>query len=195
VEGYDLVGLLAEQQLARHPGSLILHDPRLTWNTLEVVTAAGGRVRQIPTGHVYFKRHMQETGAVYAGEMSAHHYYRSFGGCDSGMLPWLCLVDRMNRSGKGLAELVSIPRARYPVSGEINRSVADSRAVLEAIRSRYAGQALREDRADGLSLEFPTWRFNVRASNTEPLLRLNVETRGDPQLLEERTAELLEWMR
>lgn len=191
VEGYYLVGLFAGHFLARYPGAKILHDPRLTWNTIEIVTQAGGIPVQSKTGHAFIKERMRAEDAVYGGEMSAHHYFRDFAYCDSGLLPWLLLMEIMSESGRSLSELVAERQRRYPVSGEINRRVADQKAVLARVRAEYEGQAIKIEEVDGLSLEFPQWRFNLRSSNTEPILRLNVETRGDPELLARKTAELL----
>jgi len=191
VEGYYLVGLLARAALRQAPGASIVHDPRLTWNTIEVVTAAGGIPVMNKTGHAFMKERMRREDAVYGGEMSAHHYFRSFAYCDSGMLPWLYLLQEMTSTGQSLAALVGAMQAAFPASGEINRRLADPAAALAAIEARYAGHALAVDRTDGLSCEFADWRFNLRLSNTEPLLRLNVESRGDVGLMQERTAEIL----
>ena len=190
VEGYYLVGLLAEAALEKNPGARIVHDPRLVWNTIETVKAHGGTPVLCKSGHAFIKERMRAEDAAYGGEMSAHHYFRSFSYCDSGMLPWLLVAEILSRRGVPLSELVADRMRRYPVSGEINRSVADADAVLRAIKEAYAGSG-RVDETDGLSVEYDTWRFNVRKSNTEPLLRLNVETRGDARLLEEKTGELL----
>ncbi|MGI6656344.1 MAG: phosphomannomutase [Desulfobulbus sp.] len=193
IEGYYIVGLLAAAMLQQYPGSTILHDPRLVWNTQEVVAAAGGRAQVTRTGHAFIKANMREQDAVYGGEMSAHHYFRDFGYCDSGMLPWLFVCRLMSVSGKPLSALCDERMAAYPVSGEINSTVADPDAVIARIEQQYTG-GVRET-IDGLSLEFPDYRFNLRKSNTEPVLRLNVETRGDAALLKRRTEELLSLIR
>ncbi len=193
IEGYYLVGLFARRFLHRFPGSRILHDPRLTWNTVEIVRECGGQAVQSKTGHAFIKQRMRAEDAVYGGEMSAHHYFREFGYCDSGILPWLFLMELMGTTGQPLSVLVDARMQRFPVSGEINRRVDEpSSAILERVLARYRAGALAVDRTDGLSLEFDQWRFNLRASNTEPLIRLNVETRADQNLLEDRTAELLD---
>ncbi len=192
VDGYYLVGLLAERALFFNPGATILHDPRQIWNTMERVEKSGGMAVQIPTGHVFFKKKMHELQAAYGGEMSAHHYFQRFGGCDSGMLPWLWVLDWMSRKDRGLAELIRNARDKYPVSGEINRTVKDAGAVMQLVRERYEPECLRVDTMDGISLEFADWRFNLRASNTEPLLRLNLESRGDEGLVSSKKDELLE---
>jgi len=194
IEGYYLVGLIAQALLPRHPGAAIIHDPRLTWNTIDMVQAAGGRPVMSKTGHAFIKERMRAEDALYGGEMSGHHYFRDFAYCDSGMIPWLLVLQLMGRTGQPLSALVRERMARYPVSGEINRKLADPDAALRRVEARYLGEAAALDRTDGLSLEFPAWRFNLRKSNTEPVLRLNVETRRDPALLRAKTAELLALM-
>jgi phosphomannomutase len=190
IEGYYLVGLLAETLLARQPGAKIIHDPRLTWNTIEQVRAAGGIPVQSKTGHAFIKERMRLEDALYGGEMSAHHYFRDFAYCDSGMIPWLLVAEQLCRSGQPLAALVNGRMRAFPCSGEINFRVADAPAKIREILAAYADQKPALDETDGVSLEFADWRFNLRCSNTEPLLRLNVETRGDAALLERRTGEL-----
>ncbi len=191
IEGYYLVGLLAAAALRGSPGAKIIHDPRLTWNTIDVVRRAGGVPVLCKTGHAFIKERMRREDAVYGGEMSAHHYFRRFHYCDSGMLPWLLVLQEMSRTGRPLSALVGDMQAAYPASGEINRRLPDPRGALRAVEARYGGAALAADRTDGLSLEFARWRFNLRLSNTEPVVRLNVETRGDADLLADKTAELL----
>ena len=191
IEGYYIVGMLAQSFLKKHPGERIVHDPRLTWNTLDVVSAAGGEAVQSKSGHAFIKQKMREVDAVYGGEMSAHHYFRKFSYADSGMIPWLLVTEIMSRQKKSLAELVGDRMRRFPASGEINRKVPDARAAIAKAEARYAAGALAIDRTDGLGVDFADWRFNLRSSNTEPLLRLNVESRGDEQLMRRRTEELL----
>jgi phosphomannomutase len=193
IEGYYIVGLLAVAMLQQHPGATILHDPRLTWNTRELVEAAGGRPVMTRTGHAFIKERMRELDAVYGGEMSAHHYFREFGYCDSGMLPWLLVCLLMDRTGQKLSELCDQRMLAYPVSGEINTKVGDPEAVIAAIEQRYGDGA--KDTTDGISIEYPDWRFNLRRSNTEPVLRLNVETRGNAEFLQHKTDELLQLIR
>ena len=193
IEGYYLVGLLAEALLRQHPGATILHDPRLVWNTQEIVRAAGGLPVMTRSGHAFIKERMRELDALYGGEMSAHHYFRDFGYCDSGMLPWLFVCRLMSDSGRSLSSLCHERMAAFPVSGEINSRVRDSGAVLAAIEHHYSDGVV--DRTDGISIEYPDFRFNLRRSDTEPMLRLNVETRGDEALLQQRTAELLQLIR
>jgi phosphomannomutase len=190
IEGYYLVGLLAETLLARQPGAKIIHDPRLTWNTIEQVRAAGGVPVQSKTGHAFIKERMRREDALYGGEMSAHHYFRDFAYCDSGMIPWLLIAELLSRRGQSLAALVDARMRAFPCSGEINFRVADAPAKIREILAAYADRQPALDETDGVSLEFADWRFNLRCSNTEPLLRLNVETRGDAALLERRTGEL-----
>ena len=194
IEGYYIVGLLAQSFLDKSPGERIVHDPRLTWNTLEVVTSNGGSTVQSKSGHAFIKQTMRENDAVYGGEMSAHHYFRDFSYADSGMIPWLLVTEIMCRRSQPLSELVNERMALFPASGEINRKVMDAAEVLARIEDRYAPDALRVDHVDGISMEYANWRFNVRSSNTEPLLRLNVESRGDEKLMRARTEELLEAM-
>lgn len=195
IEGYYIVGLLAEAFLRKHPGEKIVHDPRLTWNTIDVVQQVGGVPVQSKTGHAFIKERMRLENAIYGGEMSAHHYFRDFAYCDSGMIPWMLVAELISASGKPLSDLVGKRVARFPCSGEINFRVPDVQAVLERISSQYRGTALWVDQTDGLSLEFADWRFNLRGSNTEPLLRLNVESRADNALMEAKTRELGELIR
>jgi phosphomannomutase len=194
IEGYYIVGMLAQSFLKRHPGERIVHDPRLTWNTLDMVAAAGGEAVQSKSGHAFIKQKMREVDAVYGGEMSAHHYFRKFSYADSGMIPWLLVTELMSRQKKSLAELVGDRMRRFPASGEINRKVPDAQAAIEKAEARYAAGALAVDHTDGLGVDFADWRFNLRASNTEPLLRLNVESRGDEELMRRRPEELLALM-
>jgi phosphomannomutase len=195
IEGYYIVGLLAEVMLRGEPGGRVVHDPRLTWNTQEVVAAAGGQSVLSKSGHAFIKQVMRDVDGVYGGEMSAHHYFRRFAYCDSGMIPWLIVAQKICESGQSLAQLVTARMALFPVSGELNYRVPDARAASAAVEATYAPGARVLDRTDGLSLEFPEWRFNLRSSNTEPLLRLNVEARGSAELLRAKTDELLALLR
>ncbi len=189
IEGYYLVGLFASEMLQKEPGAAILYDPRLIWNSEELIAAYGGRPVLSRTGHAFIKEKMRAEDAIYGGEMSAHHYFRDFGYCDSGMIPWLLLASLLCRTGKKLSELVAERMAAFPVSGEINSTVKDPDKVIAEIAERY--KKGEQSYIDGLSVTFPDYRFNIRKSNTEPLLRLNVETRGDKVLLSEKTNELL----
>ncbi len=192
IEGYYLVGLLARQMLRGAPGAKIIHDPRLTWNTVAQVRATGGVPVLCKTGHAFIKERMRAEDAVYGGEMSAHHYFRDFAYCDTGMVPWLVLAQLLSESGQPLSELVADGRRNYPCSGEINSRVADASAVIARILELYGPRATVRDMTDGISLEFDgVWRFNLRSSQTEPILRLNVEARGDAALMRAKTAELL----
>lgn len=190
VPGEYVVGLLAETFLAKEPGAAIVHDPRVIWNTQDLVARAGGRAIAAPTGHAFLKQALRDTAAVYGGEISAHHYFRDFMCCDSGMIPWLLVAELIGRSGKSLAELLATRRAAFPSSGEINFRVADVPATVARIEQIYAPLAQGRDDLDGLSLDFGDWRFNLRASNTEPLLRLNVEARGRQDLVDQGVAEI-----
>ncbi|THK43285.1 phosphomannomutase CpsG [Methylophaga sp. SB9B] len=190
IEGYYIVGLLAEAFLLKSPGEKIIHDPRLTWNTIDQVEVAGGKPIQSKTGHAFIKERMRLENAVYGGEMSAHHYFRDFAYCDSGMIPWLLVAELISVAGKPLSELVNERMAKYPCSGEINYRVADVSVILDKILKHFSTENPVIDRTDGISLEFPQWRFNLRSSNTEPLLRLNVESRADEALMKAKVAEI-----
>ena len=194
IEGYYVVGLLAQAFLAKSPGERIVHDPRLTWNTLALVADGRGTAIQSKSGHAFIKQTMREADAIYGGEMSAHHYFRDFSYADSGMIPWLLVTAIMSQRKTALSALVDERLELFPASGEINRKVEDADAVLERIERAYTKDALSVEHLDGVSIEFPEWRFNLRASNTEPLVRLNVESRGDVELMRARTRELLEAM-
>jgi phosphomannomutase len=194
VESYYLIGLLAETLLARHPGGKIIHDPRLTWNTIEVVRQAGGLPVMSKTGHAFIKERMRREDALYGGEMSGHHYFRDFAYCDSGMIPWLLVLEIICRRQLPLSALIAERQRLFPVSGEINRQVADPDRVLARVEEHFGPGALAVDYTDGVSLEFAEWRVNLRKSNTEPVLRLNVETRGNQPLLEEMTGAILAMM-
>ena len=191
IEGYYIVGMLAESILKKNPGGKIIHDPRMTWNTLDIVEKAGGEAVKSKSGHSFIKEKMREVDGIYGGEMSAHHYFRDFSYADSGMIPWLLAAELLSVSGKSLSELVGERMRMYPASGEINRKVADAAATLQKLHDTYAADALEVDDTDGYSFEFAEWRFNIRMSNTEPVVRLNVETRGDAKLLKAKTAEVL----
>jgi len=190
IEGYYIVGLLAEVFLLKEPGAKIMYDPRLTWNTEAILERDGGVPVRCKSGHAFMKECMRQNEVLYGGEMSAHHYFRDFSYCDSGMIPWLLVTELMCRSGKKLSELVGARVDMFPCSGEINRKVEDSPAILKALEEKYADG--EQDKMDGLSVAYADWRFNVRTSNTEPVMRLNVETKGDKELLAAKTAEILE---
>ncbi len=194
IEGYYIVGMLAVAFLDRYPGARIVHDPRLTWNTLDVVTKSGGIPVICKSGHAFIKDKMRAVDAVYGGEMSAHHYFRDFSYCDSGMIPWLLVLQLMSSTGKSLAELVGERMRLFPCSGEINSKLKDGKRAIEEVRKKYEPGSEWVDFTDGLSIEFKEWRFNLRTSNTEPLVRLNVESRGNASLMRDKTGELLKFL-
>lgn len=193
IEGYYIVGLLAKSILKKNPGEKIVHDPRLIWNTIEVVEKAGGKAVVSKSGHAFIKEKMREINAIYGGEMSAHHYFRDNSYSDSGMIPFLLILQLMSDENKKLSELVGEMIANYPCSGEINSTIENPAAKLEEIKQKYSGGKM--DFLDGVSVEYENWRFNVRISNTEPLLRLNVESKKDEKLMNQKTEELLNLIR
>lgn len=192
IEGYYIVGLLAQAFLQKNSGAKIIHDPRLSWNTIDIVKSNGGQAIQSKTGHAFIKERMRAEDAVYGGEMSAHHYFKDFAYCDSGMIPWLLVSALICRNKKPLSQLVAERIAAYPSSGEINSKLASPDDAIEAILNEYQSDALVVDKTDGISVEFSDWRFNLRKSNTEPVLRLNVESRADEALMAQKTQELLQ---
>tara|TARA_B100001250_G_C19788546_1_gene785333 strand:- start:256 stop:1605 length:1350 start_codon:yes stop_codon:yes gene_type:complete len=195
IEGYYIVGLLAEAFLKKHSPEKIVHDPRLVWNTVDLTESLGGEAVQSKTGHAFIKERMRQEDAVYGGEMSAHHYFRDFAYCDSGMIPWLLVAELICTTGKSMAQLVEERTAAYPCSGEINNRVPDAKATLAKIEAHFKNDAESVDYTDGISMSFGDWRFNLRTSNTEPVIRLNVESRADVALMKEKTASILELMK
>ena len=193
IEGYYIVGLLAKAILQDNPGAAIVYDPRLTWNTLDIVAEAGGRAVLCKSGHAFIKEKMRVENAVYGGEMSAHHYFRDHWYCDSGMIPLMLVAKLVSVTGQSLGALVADMMAKYPCSGEINSTVADVKEVLARVQAQYADGEL--DSTDGISISYPNWRFNLRGSNTEPVIRLNVESRGDEALMRAKTDEVLQLVR
>jgi len=193
IEGYYIVGLLAKSILKKHPGEKIVHDPRLVWNTIEIVKKAGGEAVVSKSGHAFIKQKMREVNAVYGGEMSAHHYFRENAYSDSGMIPFLLILQLMSEEKKTLSQLVDEMIAEYPCSGEINSTIDDPAGKIKKIEKKYSDGKV--DELDGISIEYPNWRFNLRMSNTEPILRLNVESRGNENLMKEKTEELLKIIR
>lgn len=191
VEGYYIVGLLAKAFLDKKPGSKIIYDPRVYWNTEDIVISAGGVPIESKTGHAFIKERMRADDAIYGGEMSAHHYFRDFAYCDSGMIPWLLVAELLCTTQKPLSQLVKERIEAFPSSGEINRTLADPDGAIKSVLEKYQSSATVVDYTDGIGLEFGNWRFNLRKSNTEPVVRLNVESRGDIALMEEKTTELL----
>jgi phosphomannomutase len=200
IEGYYIVGLLAENFLAKSSKSdkkasatvqKIIHDPRLTWNTIDIVERAGGQAIQSKTGHAFIKERMRSEDAIYGGEMSAHHYFKDFFYCDSGMIPWLLIAELVCLHKQPLSGLVKARIEAYPSSGEINNKISDPKKAIERVFSFYQNDAKCIDETDGISIEFDTWRFNLRSSNTEPVVRLNVESKGDVKLMQRKTQEIL----
>lgn len=191
IEGYYVVGLLAEAFLKKEPGGKIIHDPRLTWNTIDIVTKAGGIPVLSKTGHAFIKERMRQEDAIYGGEMSAHHYFRDFAYCDSGMIPWLLVIGLVASENKTLSNLVMERMQAYPASGEINRKLSDPHLAINNVKFVYKDEAIFIDTTDGLSMEFEDWRFNLRTSNTEPVVRLNVESKKDINLMHEKTDHIL----
>ncbi len=190
IEGYYIVGFLAKAFLNKNPGAKIIYDPRLIWNTIEIVEEAGGTPVMCKSGHAFIKDKMRAEDAVYGGEMSAHNYFKDFTFCDSGMITWLLVAELLSQSSSTMSEMLKERMERYPISGEINSTVKDAKAVMEKMEAKY-GPSGTVSKVDGLSVDYDKWRFNLRISNTEPVVRLNVETRGDKKLLEEKTKELL----
>lgn len=195
IEGYYVVGLLSQAFLQKNPGAKIIYDPRLIWNTEELVSQAGGEAVMSKSGHSFIKEKMREVDAIYGGEMSAHHYFRDFFYCDSGMIPWLLTLELLCTTGKTLSELVGERLEKFPSPGEINSKLADAKVALDRILNAYKDQAKSVDNLDGISIEFENWRFNLRSSNTEPVVRLNLETKGDNALMQQKTDEVLALLR
>lgn len=193
IEGYYVVGLLSEAFLAKNKGARIIYDPRLIWNTEELVTQSGGVPIMSKSGHSFIKEKMREVDAIYGGEMSAHHYFRDFFYCDSGMIPWLLTLELLCTSGKSLSQLVGARLEKYPSPGEINSKLSDAKAAIERVKAAYSDAKI--ETVDGISVEYENWRFNLRSSNTEPVVRLNLETRGDKQLMQQKTDEILALLR
>lgn len=193
IEGYYIVGLLSKSILKNNPGERIVHDPRLIWNTLEIVKENGGVAVQSVSGHAFIKEKMREVNAIYGGEMSAHHYFRDNAYSDSGMIPFLLIMQLMSEENKTLGELVKEMISKYPCSGEINSTIADPTGKIKEIEKIYTDGIV--DKTDGLSVEYDNWRFNLRMSNTEPIIRLNVEAKNDENLMKQKTNELLKLIR
>lgn len=192
IEGYYIVGLLAASLISHHPGETVVYDPRLVWNTETIVKGFQGHAIMSRSGHSFIKAKMREVNAIYGGEMSAHHYFRNFAYCDNGTLPWLLIAKLVGQGDRTLSAMLDTAIARFPASGEINREVANADRAMQEVAAHYAAEAVHIEHLDGLSMSFDTWRFNLRKSNTEPLLRLNVESRDDAQLMSDRTADILE---
>lgn len=192
IEGYYIVGLLGEAFLQKEKGAKIIHDPRLTWNTIDIISKAGGIPIMSKTGHAFIKERMRKEDAIYGGEMSAHHYFRDFAYCDSGMIPWLLVAELLCVKNMSLSQLVGDRMRAFPASGEINRKLVDAKSSIAKVRAIYEPDAVNVDFTDGISIEYSDWRFNLRTSNTEPVVRLNVESVGDGILMDKKTKEILE---
>lgn len=195
IEGYYIVGMLAEAFLQKEPGSKIIHDPRLSWNTIDIVNKSGGIPVLSKTGHAFIKEKMRKEDAIYGGEMSAHHYFRDFSYCDSGMIPWLLVIELLSKKAVSLSQLVKQYIADYPASGEINSVLDDPNKSIVRVTEYFQNDAITIDMTDGISMEFNEWRFNLRCSNTEPVVRLNVESRADIKLMHEKTELILDLLR
>ena len=195
IEGYYIVGLLCDVFLKKIPGEKIIHDPRLTWNTLDIVNKAGGKAIMSKSGHAFIKERMRAEGAIFGGEMSAHYYFKDFSYCDSGMIPWLLIIELLSLKSTTLSKLVEKRIGHYPSLGEINSKVEYPKKAIDRVLKAYEKKALNVDLIDGISLEFEQWRFNLRSSNTEPVVRLNLESRGDVELMKDKTAEVLKILR
>jgi phosphomannomutase len=191
IDGYYIVGLLAQQALDAHKGATIIYDPRMIWNTQEIAADMGGKAVQSRTGHAYIKNAMRQENAIYGGEMSAHHYFRDFMFCDSGMIPWLMIAELVSTTGTGLADLIKDRKAKFPTSGEQNFTIADPSAALERVEAALTNEAIAVEHSDGVSLDFGDWRLNLRKSGTEPLVRLNIETRGDKAAVQTHLARVV----
>ncbi len=190
IEGYYIVGLLAQAFLEKNKGAKVIYDPRVFWNTEDIVQTSGGIPIKSKTGHAFIKERMRKEDAVYGGEMSAHHYFRDFAYCDSGMIPWLLVAELLCIRKKTLSSMVKERIALFPSSGEINYRVKDAGQTIKKIIEYFEDKAKAIDRTDGIGMEFEEWRFNLRKSNTEPVIRLNVESRANQALMLEKTAEL-----
>ncbi len=191
IEGYYIVGLLAESFLRKYPSAKVIYDPRLTWNTIDIAQSLNGNAIVSKTGHAFIKERMRKEDAIYGGEMSAHHYFKDFAYCDSGMIPWLLIAELISGKSEKLSKFVEHRIEAFPASGEINRKVDNPQTVINKIKLAYEHDATSVEYIDGLSMSFPTWRFNLRCSNTEPLIRLNIESRGDKKLMQLKTRELI----
>lgn len=195
IEGYYIVGMLAEAFLQKNSGATVIHDPRVTWNTIDLAEATGGTAVQSKTGHAFMKERMRAEDAIYGGEMSAHHYFRDFAYCDSGMIPWMLVSEMLCVKKMKLSEMVSERIRKFPSSGEINSKITDPKGAIDRVLNAFKGEAENIDHTDGISVECADWRFNLRSSNTEPVVRLNVESRGDEALTEQKTQEILTLLR
>jgi phosphomannomutase len=188
-DGDFVCALLARAALAKEPGSTILYDPRSSRAVPDTVAAAGGKSDLSRVGHAFFKIRMRETGAAFGGEVSGHYYFRHFYCADSGTMPALLMLELISRESRSLTDLMSEFRSKYFISGEINSEVADQKAKMDEIAERYSDAEI--DWLDGVSVDYPDWHFNVRPSNTEPLLRLNLESLASREDMEAKRDEVL----
>lgn len=190
IDGYYVVSLLAQALLKANPQQKIVHDPRLYWATQQSVAQSGGIAVLSQTGHVYMKEKMRAENALYGGEISAHHYFRDFAYCDNGTIPWLLVAQLLSQQSVPLSSMVKQLQQQFPCSDEINFKVKDASAVMQHIQQHYQAELLTINLLDGLDLIFKDWRLSLRSSNTEPLLRLNIETRADRALLQQKITEV-----
>jgi phosphomannomutase len=193
VAGDFLTALLAETLLRKHPGEAILYDVRASRAVPHTVERAGGTPYVNRVGHAFFKARMREQGSLFGGEVSGHYYFRDFYCADSGTIPALLVLELLSREGRAMSELLAPFRDRYFISGEINSEVTDQQAKMEEIAERYSDA--RQNRLDGISLDYDDWHFNVRPSNTEPLLRLNLESLVSHEDMVRRRDEVLALIR
>jgi phosphomannomutase len=194
VPGDLVTALIAQTMLERHPGATVVYDLRASWAVRDVVHEAGGTALENRVGHAFIKARIRKEDAVFAGEVSGHYYFRDFYYSDTGVVPALVMLEIVSRAGKPLSELLRPFRERYFISGEINSTVSDVPVKLQQLKERYGREAERVSHMDGISFEFPDWHFNVRPSNTEPLLRLNLEAL-DAGTMEARRDEVLALIR
>ncbi|PJA87031.1 MAG: phosphomannomutase, partial [Candidatus Moranbacteria bacterium CG_4_9_14_3_um_filter_42_9] len=191
IEGYFITAFLANIFLEKNPGSIIIRDTRLAWAIDDVVEANGGETVSTKAGHAFIKERMRKENAIFGGEMSAHYYFRDYFYCDNGMIPLVIMLEFLSRTDKTLSQIMNeMFWNKYYVSGEINNEVADVKSILEKTEKIYGENALKVDKTDGISIDYADWRFNLRGSNTEPLIRLNVEAKSK-ELMEEKKEELL----
>ena len=186
------MGLLASIFLEKETAAKIVHDPRVIWNTKDIVALKGGTAIQSKTGHARIKEIMRSEKAVYGGEISAHHYFRDFAYCDSGMIPWVLIAELVSNSNRSLGDWVKDRFAAFPSSGEVNFRVENATQAISKVLQAYGSNAISIDEPDGVSLAFENWRFNLRHSETEPLVRLNIETKGCAENLELKVKEISE---
>ncbi|HOX10577.1 MAG TPA: phosphomannomutase/phosphoglucomutase [Candidatus Moranbacteria bacterium] len=195
IEGYFITALLGKIFLERTPGATILHDPRLVWAIQDIAKENGGSDIMTKSGHAFIKERMRKENVVFGGEMSAHYYFKDYFFCDNGLIPFVMMLEFLSTEKKTLSEIMTeMFWNKYFVSGEINSEVSDVKTKISEAKSKYSPQAKNVDETDGVSIEFEDWRFNLRGSNTEPVIRLNVEAKTKERM-EEKRDELLEIIR